>query len=113
MPQEMLLGKEERMLPEPEECCDLWEEVPQVPILHSRLCDLEPVGVGSPMVDSLTTYVTRLAHAHSVSPITLVTNEILPRLNPPQRLHANSALYPQLTTLLRTTAFLHSPPSRP
>src|SRR5260370_27826500 len=107
MPQEIRSGKEERMFPEPEECCELWEEVPPMPILHSRLCDLEPVGVGSPMVESLTSYVTRLADAHSVSPITLVTNEILPRVNPPQMLQENRSVYAQVSSVLRESALLN------
>src|ERR1700704_5056860 len=34
---------------------------------RSRLYSLEPIGVGSAMVESLTGYVARLAEAHSVS----------------------------------------------
>jgi hypothetical protein len=61
---------------------EMWEELRLGPIPHSRLCDLEPIGVGTPMVECLTSYITRLADAHSVSPVTLVTREILPRAAP-------------------------------
>src|SRR5580765_909284 len=103
----MLLGRRQTMLSESEECCDLWEEVPLVPILHSRLCDLEPVGVGSPMVESLTSYITRLADAHSVSPITLVINEILPRVNPPHVQREGRSVYAQVSSVFRESALLN------
>jgi transcriptional regulator with XRE-family HTH domain len=95
------------MLSESEECCDLWEEVPLVPILHSRLCDLEPVGMGSPMVESLTSYITRLADAHSVSPITLVINEILPRVNPPHVQQEGRSVSAQVSSVFRESALLN------
>jgi hypothetical protein len=64
-----------------ETLCDLWggEEVEAK--FHSRLYRLEPIGVGSPMVESLTSYIMRLAEAHSVQPSTLLRKEIYPLLN--------------------------------
>jgi hypothetical protein len=50
------------------------EETIQMPI-HSRLYHLEPIGIGTPFVESLTSYVVRLAEAHSVSPRIVVTPE--------------------------------------
>ncbi len=47
---------------------------------RSRLFHLEPIGVGTPFVESLTSYITRLAHAHCVEPRMLVVHEILPNL---------------------------------
>src|SRR5260221_14560420 len=47
---------------------------------RSRLYHLEPVGKGTPFVESLASYVTRLAEAHCVSPKSLVINEVLPVL---------------------------------
>ena len=44
----------------------------------SRLFHLEPIGVGTPYVESLTSYVSRLALAHSVPPRTLLAIEIGP-----------------------------------
>jgi DNA-binding transcriptional regulator YiaG len=61
--------------------CELWPEE-QVEIQsHSRLYSLEPIGVGSPMVESLTSYLTRLAEAHSVPLYKLFLQEILPQFN--------------------------------
>lgn len=60
--------------------CDLWDGEPTETKLHSRFYYLEPIAVGDPMVESLTSYVTRLAEAHSVSPRTLIKNEIAPLL---------------------------------
>ncbi len=45
---------------------------------RSRLFRLEPVGIGTPYAESLTSYVARLAQAHQVAPKSLVRYEILP-----------------------------------
>jgi transcriptional regulator with XRE-family HTH domain len=60
--------------------CELWSlGLPAYPP-HSRLYALEPLGVGTPYAESLTSYVSRLAEAHSVSLRTLVIQELLPLL---------------------------------
>lgn len=41
---------------------------------------MEPIGIGTPDVESLTSYITRLAEAHSVKVGTLITKEIMPLL---------------------------------
>ncbi len=57
---------------------DSWDlEKPSIP-LRSRLCQLEPVGIGTPLVESLTGYVARLAEAHCVLPGILILREIAP-----------------------------------
>jgi transcriptional regulator with XRE-family HTH domain len=66
---------------ETEATCELWEAEVPGPLPHSRLYHLDPVGTGSPMVESLTSYVMRLAEEHSVSPHVLMCQEILPLLN--------------------------------
>ena len=58
--------------------CHLWEETAVVLPSHSRLYHLEPIGVGSPFVESLTSYIARLAEAHSVSIRALIADEISP-----------------------------------
>ncbi|WP_088892411.1 TniQ family protein [Leptolyngbya ohadii] len=56
---------------------DLWhDELATIPP-RSRLFHLEPVGVGTPLVESLTSYFIRLADAHSVAPVNLI-REVLP-----------------------------------
>lgn len=45
---------------------------------RSALYPLKPVGVGSPDVESLTSYLARLATAHSVSPRTLLVEAVVP-----------------------------------
>ena len=52
---------------------------------RSRLYHLEPIGVGTPYVESLTGYVARLAQQHCVTTRRLILNEIAPYL----RLHKN------------------------
>ena len=56
----------------------LWSiEKPQLP-KRSRLYHLPPVGVGTPFVESLTSYIARLAKSHSVFPGILLSKEIVP-----------------------------------
>jgi hypothetical protein len=47
---------------------------------RSRLYRLEPVGVGTPYVESLTGYVARLAEAHCVTASALFGWELIPRI---------------------------------
>jgi transcriptional regulator with XRE-family HTH domain len=68
------------MIEQTEALCDLWDEERVEMKSHSRLYHLDPIGVGSPMVESLTSYITRLAEAHSVSTYTLFRREIGPEL---------------------------------
>jgi AraC-like DNA-binding protein len=50
---------------------------------RSRLYPLEPLGVGTGAVESLTSYLTRLAHAHGVTVAKLVAVELHPPVNQP------------------------------
>lgn len=43
---------------------------------YSRLYCLKPVGVGTPVVESLSSYIARLAEAHSVNVGALITKEV-------------------------------------
>jgi hypothetical protein len=57
---------------------ELWDlQKPTIPP-RSRLYNLEPIGVGTPYVESLTGYVARLAEAHALPPGFLVLTEIAP-----------------------------------
>lgn len=57
---------------------ELWDlSRPALPP-RSRLYHLEPVGIGTPDVESLSGYVARLAEAHGVSARKLIVDEILP-----------------------------------
>ena len=89
--------------------CDLWvwdgEQVED--IRHSRLYHLEPVGVGSPMVESLTSYLTRLAEAHSVPLRVLVTDEILPLLNQSHLYQDDRPVYDHLTRFWKQSTTLN------
>ena len=59
---------------------DLWSlALPTLPH-RSRLYSLAPMGIGTSQVESLTSYVMRLAEAHAVSPGTLIRQEIFPNL---------------------------------
>jgi hypothetical protein len=57
-----------------------WDlELPASPP-RSRLYSLEPIGIGTPGTESLTSYVSRLAEAHSVRVRELMVGELLPFL---------------------------------
>ena len=45
---------------------------------RSRLYFLEPIGVGTPYTESLSSYLTRLAQEHCVTPKKLIMGEIAP-----------------------------------
>lgn len=64
----------------PPELCETWDLMLSTHPSHSRLYALEPLGVGTPQVESLTSYMARLAESHSVSLRTLVKQELLPLL---------------------------------
>ena len=49
---------------------------------------LQPVGVGSAQVESLTSYLTRLAEAHNVTPNVLLNRELLWKVREVFRRHA-------------------------
>ena len=51
--------------------CDTWDLKLSAHPEHSRLYALAPLGVGTPNVESLTSYMSRLAEVHSVSLRTL------------------------------------------
>lgn len=57
---------------------ELWPDLPQVSPRRSRLFSLAPIGVGTIHQEALSSYVVRLARAHSVSPLALCTRELLP-----------------------------------
>jgi len=57
-----------------------WDLTPPLLPPRSRLYWLEPIGVGTPMVESLAGYLARLAEAHCVTPWTLYKHEIAPLL---------------------------------
>lgn len=44
---------------------------------RSRLYQLDPIGIGTPSVESLTGYISRLAEAHCVTPKALISREIV------------------------------------
>ncbi len=60
--------------------CEIWDLTVPAYSPHSRLHAIEPLGANTPYVESLTSYMARLAEAHSVSLRTLVIQELLPLL---------------------------------
>lgn len=68
-----------------EELCELWDEAPLPRRSHSLLYHLDPIGMGTPMSESLTSYIARLADAHSVHLTTFVAQAIVPHLESPSQ----------------------------
>ena len=65
-----------------------WEQASGHSIpLRSYLYHLPPMGLRSAVVESLTSYLTRLAEAHDISPGTLLTREVLPKVRAEFRRH--------------------------
>ncbi len=62
---------------------DLWHlAAPRLPA-HSHLYCIEPIGIGTSFVESMTSYITRIAAAHRVPVRSLLSHEILPRCGRP------------------------------
>jgi hypothetical protein len=57
---------------------ELWDLTKPVVLPRSRLYHLEPVGVGTAYVESLTGYIARLAESHCLLPGVLICKEIAP-----------------------------------
>jgi hypothetical protein len=60
---------------------DVWNLAPCTLSPRSRLYSLQPMAIGTPRVESLTSYIMRLAEAHTVSARTLILREIFPNLS--------------------------------
>jgi len=57
---------------------ETWDlTIPEIPT-RTRLYPLEPIGKGTPLVEGLTSYILRLADAHSVPVGILVNREVVP-----------------------------------
>jgi len=60
---------------------DLWNLAPPALPPRSRLYSLQPMATGTSRVESLTSYMMRLAETHTVSVRTLIQQEIFPNLS--------------------------------
>jgi hypothetical protein len=60
---------------------DLWDLAPRALPPRSRLYSLQPMAIGTMRVESLSSYIMRLAEAHTVSVRTLILQEIFPDLS--------------------------------
>ncbi|WP_243372622.1 TniQ family protein [Geotalea sp. SG265] len=91
--------------------CDLYDELdmslPFIPP-RSRLDHLQPVGVGTPYVESQTSYVTRLAAAHHNKVSTLIKSEIGPLLKnksfAPEKIDGKSYTFSKVVNGIDSTA---------
>lgn len=60
---------------------DLWDLAPRRMPPRSRLYSLQPIAIGTQHLESLSSYIMRLAEAHTVSVRTLILKEIFPDLS--------------------------------
>lgn len=58
---------------------ETWEPTTIVVPPRSRLFNLKPIGLGTPMVECLTSFFSRLAQAHCLSPGALIEHELMRR----------------------------------
>ncbi len=72
---------------------------------RSRLNHLPSIGVETPFIESLTSYITRLAESHSISISVLMTRELAPLLN---KHYIQNGVTKGLSTLLNRGAALNS-----
>jgi hypothetical protein len=63
---------------------ETWDDFEPLDWVHSRLYSLEPMGLGTAQVESLTSYLARLAVAHRVPVSKLVLEEIAPLFRQPR-----------------------------
>src|SRR5262245_25748356 len=54
-----------------------WPELPP----RTRLFNLEPMGLGTPYVESMTSYISRLAVEHHIAPWVIVSRDIAPLMS--------------------------------
>src|SRR3982074_3360598 len=62
---------------------EVWAPALEAPPPRSRLYSLEPIGIGTPEVESLSSYLNRLAQAHCVTVSALIAHELLPHIGTP------------------------------
>jgi hypothetical protein len=75
-------------------CFEVWAPAREAPPRRSRLYRLEPIGIGTPEVESLSSYLNRLAQAHCVTVTTLMVHELLPHVGTPAPPRAHPASTP-------------------
>jgi hypothetical protein len=80
-------------MPETVVYCSWDEASPRSIPPRSYLYRVAPMGVGSANVESLTSYLARLAAAHDISPAVLLTREILPKVREEFRRHDYQAVH--------------------
>ena len=71
---------------------EVWAPAREAPPRRSRLYSLEPIGIGTPEVESLSSYLNRLAQAHCVTVTTLIAHELLPHVGTPAPARAHAGL---------------------
>ena len=93
------------MVIEPYSNEELWSPKPYQLPQRSRLNCLMPIAVGTPSIESLTSYTTRLAQSHSITISTLMTRELAPILD---RDYVQKNAKRGLSTLLNRGAAINS-----
>jgi hypothetical protein len=75
---------------------EVWEVRPRPQPAVTTLFPVSPCGIGTPAVESLSSYVVRLAQAHRVRVSTLVSEVVLPALVPLRKLSSDEGAHTNL-----------------
>lgn len=73
---------------------EVWSPSLEAAPRRSRLYSLAPIGIGTPEVESLSSYLNRLAQAHCVTVCALMTHEVVPHLRAQAGASAQRAVPP-------------------
>lgn len=84
-----------------------WVEEPVRWPAHTRLYHLEPIGMGTPWMESLTSYLTRLAAAHHVHPRRLLSSECIPYLRRAAQAKTDELRHGAISAFLATSSVLN------
>ncbi len=90
-----------------------WDDSDKILPERTYLYHLQPLGIGSIFVESLTGYIARLAEAHDISPAMLLNRELLPRMRATSNSGLRKAAVPMDSTFLYNSHVLNGAGEHP
>jgi AraC-like DNA-binding protein len=90
-----------------------WDDSDKILPERTHLYHLQPLGIGSIFVESLTGYIARLAEAHDISPAMLLNRELLPRMRATSNSGLRKAAVPMDSTFLYDSHVLNGAGEHP
>ena len=92
---------------------ETWDMTAPVVPPRSRLFNLSPVGFGTSLVECLTSYFSRVAQAHSVTPGALHHHELMKQVHAVETCSAAGSMPGRVPLLPASTLQAASPPTLP